>query len=120
MTASTNPVTEEVSQVLIAANALWRALGDTAETDTFDIGLNQAHRFISPRYRRVEVLVDAVTDDVREVLTQRPLADGWTFVLLVPLALIGQAHETMYATGWLGQPWWIKDGLVRFGTDEVL
>ena len=45
--------------------------------------------------------------------------DEWQLCALVPLALMGIAHEHLSDRGFRLQGWWLQDGSVAFGGIEV-
>ena len=46
-------------------------------------------------------------------------SDEWQLCALVPLALMGVAHEHLYDQGFRLQGWWVEDGNVAFGGVEI-
>lgn len=115
------PSSEEA--VAAAAMAAWNTAGQMPEQVShpgFD-DLSEAFLLRIPTARRIE----ACFEDCRADLSQAEKfmsslgAPGWTVSAVVPLRLVGQAHEVFRSHEIDIQSWW-RDvaGRVRFGSVE--
>lgn len=87
---------------------------------------NGNHRMVSPdlfipELRRVE---EIETDESFDSIELRKLellqAQGFEVWLLVPIARLGAAHETLRGKAHHVQPWWTQDGRIYFGRPEIV
>jgi len=63
--------------------------------------------------------VEGDDPDVWDVLAAVKPADEWQLCALVPLALMGTAHERLCDHGYELQGWWFQEGRVAFGGVEI-
>lgn len=73
----------------------------------------------APISRRVEYVVECDDPDVWDVLAAATAADKWQLCALVPLALMGTAHERLCDHGFELQGWWLQGDHVAFGGIEI-
>lgn len=125
MTAPT-PVAEDIwpgdraSQVVLAAARAWALHGDLPEISRSAVGqcANLAS-LAATRARRVEYVVEFDHTPVWKTLAALTFAESWQPCALVPLALLGVAHDQLREHGYELQPWWPDDGEIAFGSVEI-
>lgn len=69
--------------------------------------------------RRVEFVVAEDDPDAWDVLAGIRAADSWQLCALVPLGLLGVAHERLRGHRYELQGWWVTDDTVAFGNVEI-
>lgn len=109
----------QVSDVVAAAKRAWElhgervALRETSVNSRVRLTLLEA-----PISRHVEYVVECNDPDVWKMLAAKASGE-WQLCALVPLALMGIAHERLSGRGFRLQGWWLQDGSVAFGGIEV-
>lgn len=69
--------------------------------------------------RRVEYVVEGDEPSIWETLADLNLPDYWQPCALVPLPLMGRAHETLSESRFELQSWWLEGERVEFGSIEI-
>lgn len=107
-------------KVLSAARLAWQAHGEPLEeaTTKMNEGLCLAG-LTAARSRRVEFVVEEDDTAVWDALVELEPVGQWTLCALVPLSLLGVAHERLRGHGYDLQAWWLRDGKVMFGSVEI-
>lgn len=122
MTTVTPPVIESttVDRVVAAALLAWELNGVPVELGTTPInGHAQMPSLVAFQARRVEYVVESDDPDAWRTLMTTKLADHWQPCALVPLSLMGKAHEHLFAHRFELQGWWIEEDRVSFGGIET-
>ena len=104
---------DQVSDVVAAAKRAWELHGETSVNSRVRLTLLEA-----PISRHVEYVVECNDPDVWKMLAAKA-SDEWQLCALVPLALMGIAHEHLSDRGFRLQGWWLQGGSVAFGGIEV-
>ena len=110
---------DQVSDVVAAAKRAWElhgervALRETSVNSRVRLTLLEA-----PISRHVEYVVECNDPDVWKMLAAKA-SDEWQLCALVPLALMGVAHERLSDQGFRLQGWWVEGGNVAFGGVEI-
>lgn len=73
----------------------------------------------APTSRRVEYVVECDDPDVWNALAATTADDEWQLRALVPLTLMGTAHERLCDHGFEFQGWWFQGDRVEFGGVEI-
>ncbi len=124
MTALTAPALEYVgtdaSRVVAEAKRTWDAHGEPVEVGITAV-TGQAHlaSLAALNARRVEYVIDSDNELVWEALKSARHADKWQLCALVPLALMGRAHEHLCENRFELQGWWFQGDRVAFGGIEI-
>lgn len=120
-TTPSPPLGQQVAeQVIAAATRAWEVHGErVALGETPVNGHARLTSLAAPTSRRVEYVVEGDDPDVWDVLAAVKPADEWQLCALVPLALMGTAHERLCDHGYELQGWWFQEGRVAFGGVEI-
>lgn len=114
------PTLDRVAEVIAAAKQAWEVHGErVAVGETPVNGHARLTSLAAPTSRRVEYVVECDDPDVWEVLATAKAADDWQLCALVPLALMGTAHERLCDHGFELQGWWLQGDRVAFGGVEI-
>ncbi len=118
---TSDQVLEQVSErVVAAAKRAWEVHGErVALRETPVNGHARLTSLAAPTSRRVEYVVECDDPDVWDVLAAVEVADEWQLCALVPLALMGTAHERLCDHGFKLQGWWLQGDHVAFGGVEI-
>lgn len=108
-------------QVLDAAVEAWSFHGEACHIeDMGDVAPGLFAALAPVGSRRIEfVLNHAVDDHGWETLFRWPRSESWRLRALVPLALLGQAHEHLREGDFELQGWWVDEGRIAFGSVEI-
>lgn len=107
------------SEVVAAAKRAWEIHGERVALR--ETPVNNHIRLASleaPISRHVEYVVECNDPDVWNMLAAKE-SDEWQLCALVPLALMGIAHEHLSEQGFRLQGWWLQGGSVAFGGIEI-
>lgn len=119
MTTVPAPTHERVAEVIAAAKRAWEIHGEhVALRETPVNGHARLTSLAVSISRRVEYVVECDDPDVWNVLAAKA-SDEWQFCALVPLALMGAAHERLSGHGFRLQGWWFQGDRVAFGGIEI-
>lgn len=69
--------------------------------------------------KTLEFIVDADENDIWESLSASGRYESWKVCVLVPLPLLGVAHERLRQSGCELQGWWSEGNRVHFGSAEI-
>ena len=119
MTPVPVPTCDRATEVAAAAKRAWEIHGE--QVALRETSVNSRIRLTSleaPIARHVEYVVECNDPDVWKMLAAKA-SDEWQLCALVPLALMGIAHEHLSDRGFRLQGWWLQDGSVAFGGIEV-
>jgi hypothetical protein len=73
-----------------------------------------------PEQRHVEVFVEDVNDSLWSSIDRWQVSDAWVMRAVVPLPVLGQAHEALRERGCELQAYWVQDdGQVAFGSVQI-
>lgn len=107
-------------RVAAAARRAWELSGETVEVMITPVnGHARMASLAALHSRRVEYVVESDDPDVWDLLRSATVAREWQLSALVPLALVGRAHENLGATGFDIQGWWIYENEVSFSGVEI-
>jgi len=113
------PTHERVTEVIAAAKRAWEIHGEyVALRETPVNGHVRLTSLAVSISRRVEYVVECDDPDVWNVLAAKA-SDEWQLCALVPLALMGAAHERLSGHGFRLQGWWFQGDRVAFGGIEI-
>lgn len=119
MTTVPAPTHERVAEVIAAAKRAWEIHGEyVALRETPVNGHVRLTSLAVSISRRVEYVVECDDPDVWNVLAAKA-SDEWQLCALVPLALMGAAHERLSGHGFRLQGWWFQGDRVAFGGIEI-
>lgn len=107
-------------QVAAAAQHAWEVHGERLDVRSTPVN-GHAHMtsLAAVHARRVEFVVEHDDPHAWDVLAGVKAADSWQLCALVPLGLLGKAHERLREHGYELQGWWVTDGEVAFGNVEI-
>lgn len=107
-------------QVVAAARRAWEVNGEPLEVHSTPVN-GHAHMtsMAAGKARRIEFVVERDDPDAWDVLAGVEAADSWQLRALVPLRLLGKAHERLRGHGYELQGWWVTDDRVAFGNVEI-
>lgn len=107
-------------RVVVAARRAWEIHGElVALGETPVNGHAHLRSLAAPTSRRVEYIVEGDDPDVWDLLAAAKAADNWQLCALVPLALMGTAHERLCDHSFELQGWWLQGNRVAFGGVEI-
>lgn len=107
-------------RVVAAARRAWETSGDLVQVASTPINGHAHMASIAAEHaRRLEFVVDADDPDVWDVLTGMEPAEAWSLCALVPLPLLGVAHERLRRNDYELQGWWVLGDQVCFGGVEI-
>jgi hypothetical protein len=113
------PVTELSERVLAAAKLAWEVHGETVSVRTVPInGHGVMPSIVAENARRLEFVIEADDADAWQALTEVSV-DSWELRALVPLTLLGVAHQKLRPFGYELQGWWTQAESVHFGSVEI-
>lgn len=107
-------------RVAVAAQHAWEVHGECLEVRSTPVN-GHAHltSIAAARARRIEFVVEGDDPDAWDVLAGMEAPESWQLCALVPLALLGQAHERLRDHGYELQGWWVSGDKVAFGNVEI-
>lgn len=115
--AGDDPVAD---RVVAAARRAWEAHGEPLEVGRRPVNGHAHMTSLAARHaRRVEFVVECDDSDAWDVLAGVKAADSWQLCALVPLGLLGKAHERLRGHGYELQGWWVTDDEIAFGNPEI-
>lgn len=118
----------EVEQVSAAAARSFATRGQLVVEMPFDRfleargnpGLLGVHAVVVSELRRLELVIHEEAEPARLAASVRGLADsGWDVCVLVPGAMMGDAHSGLRGAPCTLQQWWFEDDVVCFGRVEL-
>lgn len=110
---------DQVSDVVAAAKRAWELHGERVALRETSVNSHVRLTLLeAPISRHVEYVVECNDPDVWKMLAAKA-SDEWQLCALVPLALMGIAHEHLSDRGFRLQGWWLQGGNVAFGGIEV-
>ncbi len=119
-TPAVGPQVPVADRVVAEAKRAWEVHGEPVQVSVTPVN---GHAHMSSlavlRARRVEYVVEADDADVWDVLAAARHSDEWQLSALVPLALMGRAHERLCEYGFELQGWWVQGDRVAFGGIEI-
>lgn len=119
MTTVPTTTRDRAAEVVAAAKRAWEIHGErVALRETSVNGHIRLASLAVPISRRVEYVVECDDPDVWNVLAAKA-SDEWQLCVLVPLALMGAAHECLSDHGFRLQGWWLQGDRVAFGGLEI-
>ena len=119
MTTVPVPTCDRATEVAAAAKRAWEIHGEqVALRETSVNGHILLTSLEVPISRHVEYVVECNDPDVWNMLAAKA-SDEWQLCALVPLALMGVAHERLSDHGFRLQGWWLQGGSVAFGGVEI-
>jgi len=108
------------SRVVAEAMRAWEIHGEPVEVSVTPVNGHALMASLAAfNARRVEYVVDADDPHVWEILKSASSADPWQLCALVPLPLMGRAHEQLFEHGFELQAWWVQGDRVAFGGIEI-
>lgn len=108
------------ARVVAEAKRAWEVYGEPVKVSVTAVNGHARMSSLSvPRSRRVEYVVEADDADMWDVLGAAKRTGEWQLCALVPLALMGRAHERLCEHGFELQGWWVQDDRVAFGGVEI-
>ncbi len=109
-----------LEQVVAAAQRAWEIHGERVVLqEVFVNGHARLTSLAALTSHRVEYIVECDDPDIWDALATATAADKWQLRALVPLALMGTAHERLCDHGFELQGWWIQRDDVAFGGIEI-
>ena len=119
MTPVPVPTCDRATEVAAAAKRAWEIHGEqVALRETSVNGHILLTSLEVPISRHVEYVVECNDPDVWNMLAAKA-SDEWQLCALVPLSLMGVAHERLSDHGFRLQGWWLQEGSVAFGGVEI-
>lgn len=114
-------MTESVSDRVVAqAQRAWLHHGERPEVQTTPInGHAEMASLAALASRRVEFVVESDDPDVWDTLEGIEADTQWQKCALVPLNLLGLAHDRLRDHGFQLQGWWLSDDQVCFSSPEI-
>jgi len=107
-------------RVVAAALRAWETIGEPVQVSSTPInGHAQMASIAAEGARRLEFVVDADDPDVWDVLIGMEAVEAWRLCALVPLPLLGVAHERLRRNDYELQGWWVRGDEVFFGSVEI-
>ena len=116
------PVTSTAQQVADEARRAWELTGDQVQTGSRTVnGHARMATLAAMQAKRFEYVIDGDDPDIWTTLAHAASAEleHWQRCALVPLSLMGRAHERLSPHGFQLQSWWVTDGRVSFGNVEI-
>lgn len=117
----TSPVSDTSgARALEAAQWAWEVHGEPLEVRSTPIN-GHAHiaSLAAMNAKRVEFVVQEDDPDVWEALTHVNSTDAWQLCALVPLSLLGVAHDRLRGHRFELQGWWHDGDRVAFSNPEI-
>lgn len=106
--------------VLAQAQRAWMHHGEQAEVKVLPISGRAPIRSLTTLVsKRVEFVVEADHPEVWDTLAGIEPDPQWQKCALVPLNLLGMAHERLRSHEFQLQGWWLTDGRVHFSSPEI-
>lgn len=114
-------MTESVAdQVFAQARRAWLHHGEQPQVQTTPINGHAEMRSLAAlESGRLEYVVDSDDPDIWDALAEVEAGEQWQKCALVPLSLLGTAHERLRNHGFELQGWWMADERVWFGSPEI-
>lgn len=110
----------EQSPVMTAAMAAWHATGMECSTHTISEGGTSILGVVEvASIKQVEVFTQALSSVKWDTLIESYQAREWSCRAVVPIGLIGQAHELLRGSGMELQGWWETGERVQFSATEI-
>lgn len=107
-------------RVLDAARWAWETHGEQPSMQTTPVNGHAQMRSLAANHaRRVEFVVADDDIDVWQILAQMEPVQAWQLCALVPLSMLGVAHERLGGCGFELQGWWLDGERVAFGNTEI-
>ena len=117
---ASSAATADAARVVDSAAKAWECYGDEVNQQEAAInGHGVMPYLVAHRARRIEYVVTEDDPDVWEMLSSRKPAQSWQLCALVPLRLLGVAHDKLQEHDYELQAWWIRGGGVAFGRVET-
>lgn len=114
-------MTESVADRVVAqAQRAWLHHGESPEIQMTAVsGHAQMASLAALVSRRVEFVVESDDPDIWDTLEGIDADTQWQKCALVPLNLLGLAHDRLRDHGFQLQGWWMSDGQVCFSSPEI-
>lgn len=110
----------EPAPVMDAAMAAWHATGMECSTHTISAsGTSIAGVVEVESIKQVEVFASTLNSVEWDTLIESYRAREWSCRAVVPIGLIGKAHELLRGSGMELQAWWENDHRVLFSATEI-
>lgn len=107
-------------QVMTGAVRAWQAHGEQVEVGVRPVnGHAYMRSLVAFNARRVEYVIETDDPDTWNLLVATKPVDNWQLCALVPLSLMGRAHEQLCGHGFELQGWWVQENGVAFGGVEI-
>lgn len=110
----------DTTEVLNAARKAWSLSHERVRIETTPInGHTQISSIVATKARRIEFVVGEDDPDIWDTLASYRAFEAWQLCALVPIHLLGIAHERLRVSDFQLQGWWSSDDRIHFGNLEI-